>query len=257
MAWQRDLASALVPLLLAAACSLVIDRDRTFADDASEEGVNPGAGGTGGGPENDSGVECAPDSRECTSTLLRVCINGHWREQVCPESLPACVDGQCRVCVPGTFQCSSVTQLEKCSELGEWAPHAQCRPMEQWCVEDACVHNEPPQLYITLPKNDAVFTVRSPDRLAELVLEGGAYDENPAEDLSPSIEWHAARVIEPDGEKLLGSGGRVSAQLENIRGCEQPGTAYDISATVVDRAGAVERQSIRVWVRNDPLCPSD
>ncbi|HMJ12293.1 MAG TPA: hypothetical protein VK524_12805 [Polyangiaceae bacterium] len=242
--------------MLAAACSLVIDSDRTFADDAGLDATNPGSGGSNSG--SDSSFECAPGCRgklpfHCENTAEVVAANP------CPD---VCFKGDCVACVPDTYHCSSVTQLDKCNPLGQWAAETQCQlsgaaPGAKWCVADACVNNEEPELYIDKPDNDETLIVFAPNRLATLKLEGRAFDENRTEDLSGSIEWHAARVDEPDGQKWVGSGASVfNVQLENIRGCEQVGTAYDISATVVDRAGFVQRQTVRIRIRNDQVCPS-
>lgn len=257
MVWRRSLGSVLALPLFAAACSLVIDSDRTFDEDAGSAAHQPGSGGDSGSG-NDGAPECVPG---CRGAFPFHCENG--RETVaanpCPE---VCFQGACLACVPDTYRCSSVTQLDKCNELGEWAAEAHCQlagaaPGTKWCVRDACVNNQKPELYIEAPEDGATFIVFAPNRIAHVKLEGRAYDENRTEDLSGSIEWHARRVDDPNGDEWVGSGASVfNVQLENIRGCEQVGTLYDISATVADRAGFVQRQTIRIRIRNDKVCPS-
>jgi hypothetical protein len=257
MALQRSLAWVLTLPFVAAACSLVIDSDRSFDEDAGSGAHDPGSGGNSGSG-SDSGAECAPG---CRGAFAFHCANG--REIVaanrCPE---VCFDGDCVACVPGSYRCSSVTQLDKCNSSGEWALEAQCQapgatPGTKWCVGDACVNNQKPDLYIEAPRNDAIFIVEAPNRIATFNLEGQAYDEDKTEDLSGSIEWHARRIDDPNGDKLLGRGASVfNVQLENVRGCEQIGTLYDIIATVVDRGGFVERQSVRIRIQNKAVCPS-
>jgi hypothetical protein len=173
----------------------------------------------------------------------------------------ACSKGACVACIPGKYRCSSVTQLDKCNASGEWAAEALCQlpgtaPGAKWCVRDACVNNEPPELYIEEPENGATLIVVAPNRIATFALQGRAYDEMRTEDLSGAIVWRARRVDDPNSEQWLGEGASVPAvSLENVRGCQPAGTLYDVSATVIDRAGFVERQAVRIRIQNHELCP--
>ena len=118
MARQGGLAATVALPFLAAACSLVIDSDRTFGGDAGHD-----AAAGNGGSRNDSGSVCAPG---CRGAFPFHCDNG--TETVaanpCAET---CWKGACVACVPGTYRCSSVTQLDKCNPSGEWAAEAPCQ----------------------------------------------------------------------------------------------------------------------------------
>lgn len=99
-------------------------------------GCNKDLGGKVGDPcqacgvfqcQGDSALQCAapePAPRRCMDSTTQVCAGGQWTNDVaCGGALPACLNGACVACAPGTFRCDKVAGTDvvvKCLETGSW-----------------------------------------------------------------------------------------------------------------------------------------
>ncbi|MCA9629403.1 MAG: hypothetical protein KC766_17130 [Myxococcales bacterium] len=113
------------------------DNDKNFFENACG-GCTKNIGGTPGANCNECGVlQCSglnavqcvapnPAPKQCgNATTPETCVGGSWVAGAqCTGSKPACYQGECRVCRPGTYKCvplgSSDTAVVSC-DAGSWA----------------------------------------------------------------------------------------------------------------------------------------
>ncbi|WP_437507773.1 hypothetical protein [Sorangium sp. So ce1099] len=88
----------------------------------------------------DSALRCAapePPPRQCAGNTLQVCADGQWTTEImCDGALPACFNGACTQCRPGTFKCGSVQGTPvviKCLETGSWESSWTSCSSDQTC----------------------------------------------------------------------------------------------------------------------------
>ncbi|MEZ4373400.1 MAG: hypothetical protein R3B07_21435 [Polyangiaceae bacterium] len=114
------------------------DNDTNFVKNACG-GCMKNLGGMPGGNCNDCGVfQCSGmDALQCVSpnpapkrcgnaTTPETCVGGSWIASAqCTGSTPACYQGGCKECVPGTFKCENagngVTAVVSCLANGTWS----------------------------------------------------------------------------------------------------------------------------------------
>jgi hypothetical protein len=84
-------------------------------------------------------VACMPPSTRCSGTQPQSCnASGAWTNNgaACSGDTPECVGGACR-CTAGAQRCN-LDQPEICSS-GSWVANGDACPMEQVCMDGACV----------------------------------------------------------------------------------------------------------------------
>lgn len=90
-----------------------------------------------GQPNPDGPGECVTAATECvTTTQRRVCSGGRW--SAAESCTNACVGSDCGgVCVPGAQRCASGTEVQRCSDSGEWGAATACTT--GGCSGDGCI----------------------------------------------------------------------------------------------------------------------
>lgn len=95
-------------------------------------------------------VECLPGAApQCeNSTTRRICsVNGAWASATCSGATPACLNGECVACTPGTKQCTGTTLGGRsvCDAAGRWQSENCTAAGSEVCLMGECVACHPGQ----------------------------------------------------------------------------------------------------------------
>ena len=99
-------------------------------------------------------VQCLPSAApQCeNSTTRRVCsANGSWVAGPCAGATPACLNGECVPCAPGTTQCTGTTLSGRrvCDATGRWRGDNCAEAGSDVCLMGECVACHPGQARCT------------------------------------------------------------------------------------------------------------
>lgn len=116
---------------------------------ASTGGSSMGGASTGGtmsatGGSPDAGVAgCATGAIRCAGLQPQTCVDGIWlgNGAACSGSTPACLNGACVACDPGSRGCVQNFRFDQprvCNAAGEWVLEPTCPAATPQCSDGVC-----------------------------------------------------------------------------------------------------------------------